>query len=74
MASCQPSANHPTKAAIKLTYPSDDNDMPILPRPHDREDSFDDIHISKEVDLEDLIDKTDSPVTLRQLLDGPDDR
>jgi hypothetical protein len=74
MASCQPSANHPTKAAIKLTYPSDDNDMPILPRPHDREDSFDDIHISKEVDLEDLIDETDGPVTLRQLLHSPDDR
>jgi hypothetical protein len=47
--------------------------MPILPRPHDREDSFDDVHISKKVDLEDLIDETDGPVTLRQLLDGPDD-
>lgn len=57
----------------KLTDSGDYDDMSLLPLPHNGEYSFDDIHVGKEVDLEDLIYQTDCPTALGQFFDSTND-
>jgi hypothetical protein len=45
----------------------------ILPFSHRWEDGFDDVYVGEEVDLEDLVYKTDCSTTLRQFFDGTND-
>lgn len=41
-----------------------DNHVPVLPFSHDGQDGLHDVHVGKEIDLEDLIHQADSPITL----------
>lgn len=70
MTSCMFSVSIYANTRTQLTDTRDHDDVAILPLPHDRQDSLDDVDIREEVDLKNLIHQTFGAITLSQFLDG----
>lgn len=73
MARYAKSVSNELNLGLVLTYSSDHDDVSVLPFTHHRQDSFDDVDVGEEVDLEDFVHEADRSAALSQLLDSTND-